>query len=131
MFNCYSKPGTVIEFVSNPPLPDESFVTAVQDPDTGTVRNVISKRPKSNASLLEGLHFDEATDGLRARLNLGVPLREVPLLDINGDPLDFLSVARKFSDSAQIRYEELKLSEDKAQVVVPEPPIVEPPIVES
>lgn len=122
MFNVHSKPGTVIDFVSNPELPEEAYVVPFQD-EYGTIRNTIAYRPRSNKSPLDGLHFDEATDGLRARLNLGVPLKEVPPLDINGDPLNLLNKARHFVDSTIVEYDKLvkesKVSDTVETVVEP------------
>lgn len=112
MFNIYSSPGSTIDFQSNPPLPDEFVVEGLADPETGVMRNVIDVVPKSNAPLFDGVHFDEATDGLRAKLNLGIRMYEVPPINIQRDPIEYANISKKFVDSAISIYDRLSQTEE-------------------
>lgn len=122
MFNIYSSPGSQIDFSSNPPLPDETIVEGIADPDTGVMRNVINVVPKSNAPLYDGVHFDEATDGLRAKLNLGIRMYEVPPINIQRDPIEYANISKKFVDSAISIYDKLRQPEEVKSVESPAVP---------
>lgn len=85
MFNKFSPAGSLIDFTSNPPLPDGVQVVPVLS-DEGVVRNEVRSVARDNRSLLDGFHFSSDVHSLRAKLNLGVMLRPVPPIVKDNDP---------------------------------------------
>lgn len=85
MFNKFSPAGSLIDFTSNPPLPDGVQVVPVLS-DEGVVRNEVRSVVRDNRSLLDGFHFSSDVHSLRAKLNLGVMLRPVPPIVKDNDP---------------------------------------------
>lgn len=85
MFNKFSSAGSLIDFTSNPPLPDGVQVVPVLT-DEGVVRNEVRSVVRDNRSLLDGFHFSSDVHSLRAKLNLGVMLRPVPPIVKDNDP---------------------------------------------
>lgn len=124
MFNCVSKT-LLYDIDSNPPLEDEFYTCPEQLPD-GRVRNGISSRPLSNHSPLEGLHYDELVFGLRAKLNTGVRLQEVPPINLHSDPTEVLAQANTFVRNVSNKFNKLREKESSELVASVSNSTVEP-----
>lgn len=118
MFNYFSKEKR-IEFHSNPPMDETYVLKSVLDSDTGNIKPVLACVPQNHHSELEGCHFSEATMSLRAKLNLGIPLKQVAMPSLDNDPAVSLSkiasVERSISDKIQ------NLENQQQSALVPEP----------
>lgn len=82
MFNCSKF--QIIDFVSNPPFEDSPII--VPDDKNGVIVNKVVYRPCSHRSPFEGVHFSHDTMSLRSKLNLGVPMEQVTIGQIENDP---------------------------------------------
>lgn len=80
-----------IEFVSNPPLPDEGRI--VPDERNGVTVNKLQYFPCSNRSYFDGIEFDKNSMSLRSKLNLGVPISQVSIGQIENDPMKLQNIA--------------------------------------
>lgn len=94
MFNTQIFSQQEIEFSSNPPLPDQVIIVPDKD-ENGNYCNKVSFKPSSNQPKFAGVHFCRETMSLRAQLNSGVKLKEVPMPSMYSDPL---SAQRKLSN---------------------------------
>ena len=89
MFGFCPKVRKKIEFSSNPPILETYQVVA--DERDGKVYNKVISVPCSNESVLSGLHFSRESMSLRAKLNMGLPMRVVGNPNIS----DFASAYKK------------------------------------
>lgn len=112
-----------IEFFSNPALPDETVI--VPSEENGRIVNKIQYQPNSSfRSPFEGVHFSRETMSLRSKLNLGVPMEQVSIGQVENDP-NVLNRRALHLESDIVN----KLSELESQAKVVEPtvePTVEP-----
>lgn len=88
MFNKFNS-SEHCEFKSNSVLRDVPVIVPLER--DGNIVNHVDFKTESLESPLSGCHFDEAVHGLRAKLNLGIKLSEVPNVNID----DFTSAYSK------------------------------------
>jgi len=82
-----------VPFKSNPPLQDHYEV--VPKEVDGVVINEVICKPTDHHSYWKGIHYSRETMSLRAKLNLGIPMSQVSLGQIENDP----SVLARFADN--------------------------------
>ena len=103
MFNYFRRER--IKFSSNPPLPEEPCFEPLNK--DGVIVNQLTYRPKSNHSFFEGISFSAETMSLRAKLNLGIPMSQVSLGQIENDPNALSRNAIAFEQSIESKLNEL------------------------
>lgn len=107
-----------IEFFSNPCLPDETVIVPAEE--NGRIVNKIQYQPNSSfRSPFEGVHFSRETMSLRSKLNLGVPMEQVSIGQVENDPNVLNRRALHLEHEIVDRLS--ALAEEPAQ------PVVEPP----
>lgn len=104
MFNKFDS--SRIEFVSNPALPDEGRI--VPDEKNGVIVNKLQYFPSSNRSYFDGIEFDKDSMSLRAKLNLGVPMSQVSIGQIENDPLKLQNFALHMENQISERINSLE-----------------------
>ena len=86
VFNSFPEPER-IQFRSNPPLPDKVVIVPDKD-ERGNIMNKVTYQPGDNSSPFKGVHFSRELHSLRAKLNLGIQLKQVSMPSMASDPLD-------------------------------------------
>lgn len=110
LFNSFPPPEQ-INFLSNPSLPDQVVIVPDKD-ERGNVMNKVTLQPGDNSSPFKGVHFSRELHSLRAKLNLGIQLKQVSMPSMASDPLDAERNIERVVVDLENKFSNLPVEED-------------------